>query len=72
MAGTAGITAEKYLQVKYFPSRAAYDDYYDSVVDIGEVGVPLLATRNQGLLVDYVRTKYGDGPADWCRVASRD
>ena len=44
-----------------------YDDYYDLVVDIGEVGVPEFATLVQELLVDYIRTKYGDGPADWCR-----
>ena len=37
MVGTAGIAAEKYSHVKYFPNRAAYDDYYDIAVDIGEV-----------------------------------
>ena len=37
MMGTAGIAAEKYSHVKYFPNRAAYDDYYDIAVDIGEV-----------------------------------
>jgi hypothetical protein len=43
MVGTAGIAAEKYSHVKYFPNRAAYDDYYDIAVDIGEVGVESFA-----------------------------
>ncbi len=38
MMGTAGIAAEKYSHVKYFPNHAAYDDYYDIVVDIGDIG----------------------------------
>ena len=68
-AGTAGIAASNYSHVHQFPSRKAYDDYYDRVVDIGEVGVPEFADRVQGLLVDYIRAraKYGDKPADWCR-----
>ena len=39
-SGTAGIAADNYSHVKYFPNVRAYDDYYDIVVDIGEVGVP--------------------------------
>ena len=64
---TAGIAAEKYSHVKYFPNRAAYDDYYDIAVDIGEVGVESFATRIQEMLVDYLRDKHGDKVADWCR-----
>ena len=67
MVGTAGIVAEKYSHVKYFPNRAAYDDYYDIAVDIGEVGVESFATRIQEMLVDYLRDKRGDKVADWCR-----
>jgi hypothetical protein len=67
MAGTAGIAAEKYSHVKYFPNRAAYDDYYDIAVDIGEVGVDSFATRIQEMLVEYLREKHGDSVADWCR-----
>ena len=72
-AGTAGIVASNYSHVHQFPTRAACDDYYDRVVDIGEVGhpatvgVPEFADRFQGLLVDYILAKYGDKPADWCR-----
>ena len=64
---TAGIAADNYSHDHNFPDRAAYDDYYDLVVDIGEVGVPEFATRVQELLVDYIRAKYGDEPANWCR-----
>ena len=63
-AGTAGIAASNYSHVNQFPSREGYDDYYDRVVDIGEVGVPEFADRVQELLVDYIRAKYGDKPAD--------
>ena len=67
MVGTAGIAAEKCSHVKYFPNRAAYDDYYDIVVDICEVGVDSFATRIQEMLVDNLRDKHGDKVADWCR-----
>ena len=66
-AGTAGIAAQNYSQVHQFPFRAAFDDYYDRAVDIGEVGVPEFADLVQGLLVDYIQAKYGDKPADRCR-----
>ena len=64
MAGTAGIAADNHSHV--FPDRAAYDDYYDIVVDIGEVGVETFATRVQEMLVDYLREKYGEEAANWC------
>jgi hypothetical protein len=67
MVGTAGIAAEKYSHVKYFPNRAAYDEYYDISVDIGEVGVDSFATRIQEMLVDYLHDRHGDKIADWCR-----
>ena len=54
MAGTAGIAASNYSHVHQFPSRKAYDDYYDRVVDIGEVGGPKFADRIQDFLVDYI------------------
>ncbi len=69
MVGTAGIAAEKYPHVKYFPDRAAYDDYYDISVDIGEVGVDSFATRIQEMHVDYLRENHGDKVAYWCRVS---
>ena len=66
-AGTAGIAASNYSHVHQFPTRAVFDDYYDWVVDIGDVGVQEFADWVQELLVDYIRAKYGDKPADWCR-----
>ena len=65
-SGTAAIAADNHSHVKYFPSVKDYDDYYDIIVDIGEVGVESFADRVQELLVDYLRETYGDAPADWC------
>ncbi len=67
MKGTAGIAAEECSHVKYFPTRAVYDDYHDIVVDISEVGVETFATWVQELLVKYLHIKYGDSVAYWCR-----
>jgi hypothetical protein len=66
MSGNAGIAAEKYLHVHYFPNRTAYDDYYEIAVDIGEVGVESFATLVQRMLVEYLSSKYGDKVAVWC------
>ena len=59
-SGTASIAADNHSHVKYFPDVKAYDDYYDIIVDIGEVGVESFADRVQELLVDYLRATYGD------------
>ncbi len=53
-------------QVKQFPDIAAHDDYYDIVVDTGEIGVDQFATLVQRLLVEYLRARYGDDTAKWC------
>ena len=66
-SGTAAIAADHRGHVKQFPDVQAYDDYYDIIVDIGEVGVESFADRVQELLIDYLRETYGDAPADWCR-----
>ena len=63
----AVIAADHHSHVKQFPDIGAYDDYYDIIVDIGEVRVESFADRVQELLVDYLRETYGDKPADWCR-----
>ena len=63
----AGILTAKYSHVKNFPNRPAYDDYYDIMNDISEIGVHDLA---QALLVDHLRAKYGYSCADWCREIS--
>ena len=62
----AGIAADQHSHVKHFPSVPAYDDYYDLIVAIGEIGVESFATRVQELLVAYLRVTYGDDPANWC------
>ena len=62
----AGIAAANRAHVKQFPDVAAYDDYYDIVVDTGEIGVEQFAVRVQSLLVQYLRARYGDDTANWC------
>ena len=57
----AGIAAENYSHLPYFGGRRdAYDDYYDIVVDIGEVVILEFATQVQELLVYFLREKYGE------------
>jgi hypothetical protein len=60
------IAAANRSHVKQFPDVAAYDDYYDIVVDTGEIGVDHFATRVQRLFVEYLRVRYGDDTANWC------
>jgi hypothetical protein len=67
MASTAGIAAEKYQHLEYFPNRPAYNDSYDIAVDIGEVGVESFSTLVQEIIVEYLRAKYVDKVADRCR-----
>ncbi len=45
----SGIAAANRSHVKQFPDVAAYDDYYDIVVDTGEIGVEQFAARVQSL-----------------------
>ncbi len=63
----SGIASVHRSHVKQFPDVAAYyDDYYDIVVDTGEIGVDQFAKRVQSLLVQYLRARYGDDTANWC------
>jgi hypothetical protein len=39
----------------------------DIVVNICEIGVESFATRAQHMLVDYLRSNYGDKVANWCQ-----
>ncbi len=55
----AGIAASQYLHVKYFPNQDAYNEYYDFVVDICDIGIESFATRPQTMLVDHLRKHYG-------------
>ena len=66
LLSVAGIAAANCSHVKQFPDRPAYDDYYDIVVDTGEIGVEQFAVRVQALLVLYFRAGYGDATANWC------
>ncbi len=61
----SGITANS-SHVKQFPDVAAYEDYYNIVVDTGEIGVDQFATRVQRLLVEYLRARYCYDTANWC------
>ncbi len=62
----SGIAASKLSHVKQFPNFAAYDDYYDILVDTGEIGVDQFAMLVQSLLVDYLRARCGDDTANCC------
>jgi hypothetical protein len=62
----SGIASANCSHVKQFPDVAAYDYYYDIVVDTGEIGVDQFATRVQSLLVEYLRACYGNDTANWC------
>ncbi len=64
----AGIAASQYSHVSRFPNQAAYNEYYDSVVDICDIGVESFVTRAQAILVDHLRAEYGDGIAYWCKT----
>ena len=59
-APPAGIAAASYTHIKQFPSTDAYNDYYDIVVDICDIGVESFATRAQEMLVEYLRTTFQD------------
>ena len=65
ISGVAGIAAANSSHVKQFPNVTAYDEYYDIVYDIGDIGVAQFATRVQQLLVDYLRDRHGDDTANW-------
>ena len=59
--------AANYSNLKYFQGRKAYDDFYNKLVGIGDIGVITFANRAQALLVDYLPERYGETCADWCR-----
>jgi hypothetical protein len=62
----SGIASAHHSHVKQFPNVAAYDDYYDIVVDAAEIGIDQFARRVQSLLVQYLRASYGDDTTNWC------
>ncbi len=60
----ASIAAPQYSHVSRFPNQRAYNEHYDFVVDISDIGVDGFATRAQAMLVDHLRAEYGDEIAD--------
>jgi hypothetical protein len=64
----AGFVASQYSHVSRFPNQAAYNEHYNSDVDICGIGVVSFATRAQGMLVDHLRAEYCTGIADWCKT----
>jgi hypothetical protein len=60
----AGIAASQYSHVLRSPNLEAYNEYYDYVVDLCDIGVESFATLAQAMLVDHLRAEYGDGIAD--------
>ncbi len=68
MSCVSGIAAANCSHVKQFPNVAAYDDYYDIVIDTGEIGVDQFATQVQRLLVEYLRASYSNDTANWCEI----
>jgi hypothetical protein len=66
MPCVSGIAAANRSHVKQSPDVAAYDGYYNIVVDTGEIGVDRFATQVQRLLVEYLRDHYGNDTANWC------
>jgi hypothetical protein len=49
-------------------SDNAYNEYYDFVVDICDIGIESFATLAQTMLVDHLRKHYGDMIANWCKT----
>ncbi len=67
VSGIASESANR-SHFKQFPDVATYDDYYDIVVDKGEISVEQFAREVQLLLVEYLRARYGDDTANWCEI----
>ncbi len=60
----AGIAAANYSHVKYFPSRAAYDAFYQIMLHVVNIASEEFAKYVQELVVHYLRT-VGDEAANW-------
>jgi hypothetical protein len=61
----SGIAVAKRSHIKQFPIDAAYNYYYDILVDTGEISVEQFATLVQLFLVQYLRARYGADTANW-------
>jgi hypothetical protein len=67
-----GIAAFQYSHVKCCPSVEEYNDYYNIVVDICDIEAEAFATRAQHMLVDYLRSNYGDEVANGVEIFGRE
>ncbi len=55
-----GISASNYSHVKYFPSRAAYDAFYEIIVRVVNIAFEDFAAYAQWLVVRYLRSRARD------------
>ena len=67
MPCAAGIAAAHRSHVKYFPSLDAYGKYYDFTCETGLIAVEQFAETAHTLLVEHLRSVYGDECANWAR-----
>lgn len=61
----SGISAANYSHVHFFPERANYDEFYELVIRLVKIAFEPLAEYAQELLVQHLRTRFGNRPADW-------
>jgi hypothetical protein len=60
-----GIAAANYSHVGYFPSRNAYDDFYEILTGVVDIGITSFKHYVIKVFVDYLRTHVDDASADW-------
>ena len=53
----AGIAAENYSHVRYFPCRTDYDIFYAILLRVADIAVLSFASIMQKLIVDFLRAK---------------
>jgi hypothetical protein len=63
-----GIVASQYSYVSRLTNQAACTEYYNSIVDIFDIGGESFAACAQAMLVDHLHAEYCDGIANWCKT----
>ena len=61
----SGIAASNYSHVGYFPSRAAYDDFYSIALRVVDIARTPFAEYVQLLLVQYLAAKVSGQTSAW-------
>ena len=61
----SGIAASNYSHVGYFPSRAAYDDFYSIALRVVDIARTPFAEYVQQLLVQYLAAKVSGQTSAW-------